>query len=245
MFCWKFWSMLLIHWLSFSYMEVYWNSKLCLAWDVTGFLKIATSFYLVYLFISSTFHFWLQFWMRTGIVLMCILVPWTNYYELLWAQVMLWMHWSQIYKIPTVYYRVGIRLLLILAHGSMSPVTVRIVSLECKLLSLLGARNKSLLGFIIMNAAPQSFPFYLTSDLGNANLSGTLVPQLGDLHNLQYLWVFINFCLYWSFFFLILHLDYISLSLIGVVVIEGIYRSSFLVFCFFTFFPPDQGFIFI
>ena len=86
-----------------------------------------------------------------------------------------------------MYYRVGILLLLILAHGSMSPVTVRIVSLECKLLSLLGPWNKSLLGFITMNAAPQFFPFYLTSDLGNANLSGTLVPQLGDLHNLQYL----------------------------------------------------------
>ena len=43
------------------------------------------------------------------------------------------------------------------------------------------------LEFIIVNAAPQSFPFYLSSDLGNANLSGTLVPQLGDLPSLQYL----------------------------------------------------------
>jgi hypothetical protein len=32
-------------------------------------------------------------------------------------------------------------------------------------------------------------PFVCISDLGNAALSGTLVPQLGQLKNLQYLYV--------------------------------------------------------
>lgn len=175
---------------------------------------------------------------------MCMLVSCTNYYELLWGQAMLWMHWSQIYKIPTAYCRVGILHLLIPAHGSMSPVTVRIVSLECKLLSLLGAWNKCCFwNLLIWMLAPQYFPFYLLSDLGNANLSGTLVPQLGQLRSLQYLWVFINLWLHWSFLFLIFHLDYVmslSFSSQSAVAIQGIYRSSLLVL-----FLTEEDYIFI
>ncbi|CAK7323618.1 unnamed protein product [Dovyalis caffra] len=71
--------------------------------------------------------------------------------------------------------RVGILPLSTLAHGFMSHVTMIIVSYECELLALLMyLENK------------------IKIDLGNAALSGQLVPQLGLLKNLQYLELYSN-----------------------------------------------------
>lgn len=148
-------------------------------------------------------------------VLMCMLVSWTNYYELSWGQAMLWMHWSQIYKIPTVYYRVGILHLLILAHGSMSPVTVRIVSLECKLLCLLGAWNKCCLWDLLLWMLPLNLllliwpvilemPIYLARWFHNL-----VILRICNICESSSISAYTDLFFYF-FLFLVIHLHYVS-----------------------------------
>ena len=80
--------------------------------------------------------------------------------------------------------RAGILPLSILALGSTSPATTRTVSLECKKASYL--LTPSLLTLNLLNLLFHIvISFY--RDLGNAELSGHLVPELGVLKNLQYL----------------------------------------------------------
>lgn len=78
-----------------------------------------------------------------------------------------------------MFYKVGTQLWSIRALGFMLlAITTTVLSeCTCYLLST-------------MQSTPHTFllklsPFF--SDLGNAALSGTLVPQLGQLKNLQYL----------------------------------------------------------
>ena len=83
--------------------------------------------------------------------------------------------------------RAGILPLLTPVHGFMLHATMTIVLLECKqpcLMNHFVKRDSAC--FMIFYMLKVSF-LVSHSDLGNAALSGQLVPQVGQLKNLQYL----------------------------------------------------------
>lgn len=97
------------------------------------------------------------------------------------SQAMPWMHWRAACLILTMFFKAGMLLLSIPALGFMLRAIVITVWLVCKLIF-----DFSLLFY---NCLTTWWIIYLclVSDLGNADLSGQLVSQLGQLTNLQYL----------------------------------------------------------
>lgn len=95
--------------------------------------------------------------------------------------------------IRTVFCRIGIPASSILAHGFMWPAILKTAWHACELYELLSLTFCSELwwfcNFIMGFLMGSAFTYMLPSDLGSANLSGHLVPELGQLPNLQYLWV--------------------------------------------------------
>ena len=104
---------------------------------------------------------------------------------------MLFMPWGDQWRIQTMSYKVGIQLLLILVLGSMSLVTLLTMSLACKY--LLPSQDYVLYSVLCVRSNSCNIClFFSCSDLGNAKLSGNLVPELGNLEHLQYLWVIMS-----------------------------------------------------
>jgi hypothetical protein len=81
--------------------------------------------------------------------------------------------------------KVGIQPWSIRALGFMLPAIMTTVLSECTSTFLYTTKWFVSHLFSIFPIIKYLSPFY--SDLGNAALSGTLVPQLGQLKNLQYL----------------------------------------------------------